>query len=476
MLDIRSFLKQSSIYTLSTFLSRAITLLLIPFYTRVLSPQDYGAVDILTVACTLINLTIALEIHQAIARFYNEWKPEDRKTYISTAFIFTILIYGIFSVSMYPLRNILAGYFLDDRTKEDIIKATILMVWTSGLYYFTQSQLRWQLKAKEHAVTSIIFTIATSLVTIFLVLYYDLGVLGVIYGLVAGNAIGLLLAFYFARESYGLIFEYSRMVEMLRFSSPLVLSSVSVFVAMFIDRIMIKDMLTLTDLGLFSIGYKFASVVGLLMVGVNNAITPLIYTHHKDPSTPGQLEKIFKMFSVAALITFVGLSIMASEIITFFTTDAYSGAETVIPFLVVSTLLASLYNFTPGLFIAQKTKVIASINLVTAVINVALNFLLIPVWGIRGACIATLLGYVVGFAIYYFYNQKYYPIKYNGAKLFLASVFSVLTVYCISLVSVSGFLYLIAIKFIVLLLFSITCLAIFAFPRSIRSFLNLGQA
>ena len=171
MIDLKSFLKQSSIYTISTFLSRAITLLLVPFYVRVLSPKDYGIVDILTVSVTLINLTIALEIHQSVARFYNDWNDDQKPIYVSTAFWFTVFIYTVFITSLFPFRSQLASFFIDDSTRVKEVYAIFFMAWTSGLYYFTQSQLRWQLKASKHALTSIVFTLITSLFTILFVLF-----------------------------------------------------------------------------------------------------------------------------------------------------------------------------------------------------------------------------------------------------------------------------------------------------------------
>ena len=289
-MNILSFIKQSSIYSLSTFLSRAITLLLVPFYVRVLSPQDYGIVDILTASVTLINLTIALEIHQAVARFYNDWSEKEKPIYVSTAFWFTLIVYSVFIMLMFPFKSQLGEYFMEDNTRLKEIYATFFMTWTSGVYYFTQSQLRWQLKATKHAITSIVFTLVTTLFTMLFVLFMHLGVYGVLMGLSIGNLFASILAILFARDTYKLKFHINKLREMLRFSTPLVLSSISIFFSLFIDRILIKELLDLTQLGLFSIALKFASVVGLFLSGINNALTPLIYSHYKETNTPKQIE------------------------------------------------------------------------------------------------------------------------------------------------------------------------------------------
>lgn len=427
-MNIKSLLSQASIYTFSNILSRSISLLLVPLYTKVLSPSDYGIVDILTISCGLINLTIALEIHQAIARFYNEWSLADQKKNISTALIFTLVIYTLFSLFLIPFRINLSDFFLESKNKINIINETILVSWTSGVYYFTQSQLRWQLKAKNHAFVSVIFTIITTFTTSILILYFHLGISGVLYGLIIGNLTGIFLSIYFTRDFYINYFDFTRLIILLKFSTPLVLSSVSVFISLYIDRILIKNMLSLNELGLFSIGYKFASIVGLLTTGINLAITPLIYKHYKDPNTKSKLETIFIYYFYFASIIFVGITIFAETIILTFTTPDYINAKNVIPYLVLTSLLASIYNFTPGLFIANKTKIVTYINIAVAIINLCLNIYLIPIFGIIGAAIGSLTGYTIAFLIYIYFNQKYYPLNFQYSKIVAIIIFSLFTI------------------------------------------------
>ncbi len=454
-MNIKSLLSQASIYTFSNILSRSISLLLVPLYTKVLSPSDYGSVDILTVSCGLINLTIALEIHQAIARFYNEWTLADQKKYISTAFIFTIVIYTLFSLFLIPFRINLSDFFLESNNKINIINETILVSWTSGVYYFTQSQLRWQLKAKNHAFVSIIFTVITTITTSILILYFHLGISGVLYGLIIGNLAGILLSIYFTRDLYINYFDFSRLFFLLKFSTPLVLSSVSVFISLYIDRILIKKMLSLNELGLFSIGYKFASIVGLLTTGINLAITPLIYKHYKDPTTKIKLQSIFLYYILFGSIIFVGITIFAETIILTFTTPNYIHAKNVIPYLVLTSLLASMYNFTPGLFIANKTKIVTYINILVAIINLCLNIFLIPIFGIIGAAIASLIGYILAFFIYIYFNQKFYPMNFQYSKIFAIIIFSLFTILISTVVKNISPIYAFSLKIIILFLFAL---------------------
>ena len=94
---LQAFLKNSLIYTLGHLLTSGIAIFLLPIYTRYLSPAEYGVIDLFIVIAAIVNLTIALEISQGIARYYQEAKNEkEKRKYTSSAFWFTILVYSLF--------------------------------------------------------------------------------------------------------------------------------------------------------------------------------------------------------------------------------------------------------------------------------------------------------------------------------------------------------------------------------------------
>ncbi len=98
---LKKFLSDSLIYSIPAVISRGLSVILVPLYTRVLSPSDYGSLELVTVFGSIVNLTIALEVSQGVARFYAAESDPDRKIlYASSAFWFTIVCYSIFSVFM----------------------------------------------------------------------------------------------------------------------------------------------------------------------------------------------------------------------------------------------------------------------------------------------------------------------------------------------------------------------------------------
>lgn len=426
---LRQFLKDSAVYGTATILSRAVSLLLLPFYTRVLSPTDYGITDILTVFTNLVAVTIALEIVQALARHYPDAQTQSEKiAYASTALWFTVAVYTLFVAVCMVFSRPLTSLILESTAHVMVFRAALLSIWANGVFYVVQSQLRWGLQAKEYAAASLASVVASIGMSVFLVLALRLGVLGVIGGQLVGRVVGAVLSFHYGRHSLGWVFDWAKLKEMLKYSSPLVPSSVGVIVKLSIDRVAIRVLLSLAEVGLYGIGARLASIVSLLTTGVQRSLMPLVYTHYREPSTPKEIARIFRYFVALVLLIFLSASLFADEILVVVTTADYYEAATVVPFIVLSTVLSGMYIFAPGLGIAKRTGVIAVVNILSAALNIALNFSLIPLLGIVGAALASLLSSALAFGVTMAYSQRLYYVPHNWKQLGLATLLTVAVV------------------------------------------------
>lgn len=450
---LKQFFKDGVIYSISNMITRGISILLVPLYTRVLSPADYGIIDMVAVVTNLVNLTVALEITQGVARFFGECKKSsDKIGYASSSLWFTLCMYTIFAFFALLFPQQLTKWILGSVEQANVFKIVVASIWMNGIFYLLQNQLRWGLQSRECAVAGIVCSLFSIGVTVLCVVFWQLGVAGVFLGLLWGNLVGSILAFYYARHNFRLIVAWDKLADMLRFSIPLVPSSIGVFIALYIDRIAIKELLTFTDLGLYGIGYRVSSLVNLLMVGFQGALMPLVYTYYKEPDTPKELARIFRYFMAGALLLTLAISVLAREILIVFTTPDYYGAAVVIPILVPAVLLSGMYIFAPGLGIEKKTKVIAAINIFAAGLNTGLNFLLIPRFGIAGSALATLLSALSIFIVYLYYGQKNYYIPYEWRKIFKSVLFAVCLIGLARFINLDSVVFIIVCKAVLLLL------------------------
>jgi O-antigen/teichoic acid export membrane protein len=420
---LRNYIKDSAIYAIPAFVSRGLSLLLVPLYTRVLSPADYGALDLLMVFANLVNLTVALEVSQGVARFYAGEEDGDRKIgYASSAFWFTLFCYTLFLVAAFFFRTDLSQLVMGRAGSEIYFQIGTIYIWLNGVFYLIQNQFRWELRSLDYTVVSVLVTLITAGLAVSLAYFLQLGLIGLLYGMVGGGLVGCIFGLWRLRNSFRFRFHWDQLQEMLAFSTPLVPSGIAVFISHFIDRIMINHYLTLDEVGLYGIGFRLANVVGLVMVGFQGALTPLVYTYYRDPQTPSQLAQIFRYFLVFALLVFLTLSLFAQELVVLITTPAYYRAAQVVVFLAPAILLSNMYIFAPGISIAKKMHLILWINVCGAALNTFFNWLLIPIYGISGAAVATLLGYGCVFTAYMVYSQRLYFVPHDWIRLAIGTV------------------------------------------------------
>lgn len=418
---LRRFLKDSMTYGVPAIVTNGISLVTIPLYTRVLAPRDYGMLDILLVAAAFVNVIVTVEINQGFGRLQADASSdEEKRVYASTTIWFTLAMYSLFLCAALAFASPLSILLLGSDQWSSTIQIASGAMASSGTYIMLQNQLRWRLQARHYALASMLFTVTATGIAVFLVVARHWGISGIFAGQICGALLSGTVAWYYGRSAYALLFSWKACISMIRFSFPLVFSSINVFIALYIDRIAIQKFLTLSDVGLYGLGYRLASVVSLLVAGFNSALSPIIFSAYRDASTPADIEKMLRVFLSLTLPVVVAVSVFAQEALWLLTTPQYYPAWVVIPLIASALLLSSLYIFSPGMDIAKKTRLITFINIAVAALNVILNFLLIPLLGIQGAALATLASAAFMFACYIHFGRKYYPIPYGWRSIFPA--------------------------------------------------------
>lgn len=420
---LRAFFKDSVIYAIPSLVSRGLALILLPLYTRVLSPVDYGSLDLLVVFAGLLNLTVSLEVSQGVARFYaGEQDPAVKVAYSSSAFWFTVACYGLATIPMLVWAEPLAAWVMGQAGMTNAFRIGVAYILFNGLFYLIQNQLRWELRSAHYAIVSLTMSLITAAVSIWLGYGLRWGLNGLLIGMAIGSLAGCVLGLWWLRSSFRFAFDWARLREMLSFSAPLVVSGLAIWAGMYVDRLMINHLLTLEDVGIYGLGFRVASIATLAMIGFQSALTPLVYTHHREAGTPGQLARIFRVFFFCACIIFMLLALFAPDIVRLLAAPSFFGGVGLVVYLVPAMLLANMYVFAPGIGIAKKTHLLIWINIFGAVLNAVLNYFLIPLLGIAGAGWATLASCAVVFGLHMAFSQRLYPVPHRWIAIAIAAM------------------------------------------------------
>jgi O-antigen/teichoic acid export membrane protein len=198
--------------------------------------------------------------------------------------------------------------------------------------------------------------------------------------------------------------------RLLAFSAPLVFSSVAFLLATYVDRLMVKELLGLEELGYYGLGARVASGVTLLLVGFQSALSPLIYSELDREGLHQDVARVFRLFVVVAGAALLVLVLAADLVVLVAGGPEYAPAVPVVRMLAAAALVQGSYIFFPGLYIARKTGTLALVHCGGVALNAGLNWLLIPHWGLVGSGVATLVGAITIFTLNLLLAQRYFPV------------------------------------------------------------------
>lgn len=377
---------------------------------RLMTPSDYGALVMITTMGILVNVTVAFEISQGLARYYAGASVADKKIYASTAWWFTLFMFVFFvTASEFAVRYLCQVILGDDRYLNALRYALITMS-LNGIFYFIQCQFRWEFRSWDYAIVSVIYAVSSLGASIGLGLIVDPAIDGVVLGQLLGASVAISVGGWRLRASITRVFDISKLKEMLQFSIPLVPASVSLFVGLYASRIILNSVASLEQVALYGIASQIGGIAVLAIVGMQAALTPLIMARHSEPETPAKLARLFEGFTALAICVCLGLGLFAQELIYFLTTPTYAAAAPIVLVMAPAAIIIQMYIFAPGLGIAKKTIWQLWISVISAVVGVLANIWLIGLWGIYGAAFATLLSVVSFLVIWFVISQRLYPV------------------------------------------------------------------
>jgi O-antigen/teichoic acid export membrane protein len=417
--NIRAFLRDAVTYAVPTLLSRGMALLLLPFYARYLGPAQYGTVELLTLVYVLLNLVLPLEVSQAVARFSPEAPDSQQKArYVSTAVSFTALVFGglVLVAAFAPLGA--RSAVLGSAAAAEVMPLASVWMAVNALFYILLNQLRWDRQAAMYARTSVAFAVVSAGTSVLLIAGLGLGIRGYLWGQLAGCAAGMLIALHGLRATTRVMprLDTAELKRMLSFSSPLVISSMAVYLTLYVDRWLLFGWRGGEELGIYAVGYRIASIVTLAVAGVQLALTPMIYAHYRDPATPQALRKIMRYFLLGSSLFVLLISAFAAEIVSVVAGREYASAGNVVGWLCLGTVLANLYLFAPGLILAKRTRTIALLGIASATANVVVSLVFIPQVGALGAALGMLSGSAASAALYLSLGERHYRISYEWRR------------------------------------------------------------
>lgn len=415
--------KDSFIYSLGNASTKVIGLILLPLYTDKLTVAEYGVLGTVEVTIQILITVFSLSLRQALKRWYWDKDYRDRQKAI---FFTTLTAAGIGVIMMLvlflPFAKNLSVSLFGSPEYAFLFKLLLISAALQILSRVVFALMRLQRKTVLYTITNIIKLLLTLGLTIYFIVVLKIGVEGIVAAQIAGFIFAVVINYRFLIKNVVFVFERKVLKEMIAFSYPLVLSSVSSVLLTVADRYTVRYIGGLEAMGVYSLGFKIANVLKIFIINsVNTALMPIKLQMMDKPGNKRFYSKIMTYSALAFIIILLMLSLFSPEVIKLLASNPqYWSAYQIVPVLCFAQLFELLrrqVNF--GLIVEKKTKIISTVIISVSILSIGLNIGMVYFFDVMGAATATLLAQVIFFILIYHYAQKYYPVNYELRKIFI---------------------------------------------------------
>lgn len=426
--ESRLLAKHSFIYGLGTVLNQVAAFLLLPIYTRFLTPHDYGLKELVGLTTEVVGILLATAISSAFYRFYFEYKDEKNRKEVVSSAIIVLSIVGLLALLVLSFfSKIMAKYILDSADFYYFFLIAFTTVWFQSLNGIGYNYLQARQRSLAFVSLSMLKLILAIGINIYLVCILKIGVLGILISTLITSIImwSVLIVPLFIKV--GFHFSLDKIKEMLKFGFPLIPAQIGAFVVHLSDRFFLKGYCSIADVGLYSLGYRFGALPGnFISVPFNRTWQPRRFELHKEEGSEKIFGKIFTYFLYLMIFASLAISVLTKDVLMLIADEKFWPAYKIVPLIVLATTIFSFqYHFNFGILISKKTKYLAYIDFSNGIFVLVMNFLLIPRYGIYGAAITTIFAFIYKVSLVYFISKRYYKIHFEFlriAKIFITCV------------------------------------------------------
>ncbi len=396
------FIENFLIYGLGGIISKIIPLIMVPIVTRIMPSTEYfGLSDLANTVVSLASAIAVLGMYDAMYRLFFEKEDEEyKKNVCSTALVFTLITSIIVFIVLLLFREQVAHYFFSDRKYAYIVYISAMATLVGATNQIVSAPTRMQNKRKIFLIANTITPAISYGISIPMLLagYYTvaLPLAVVISGVTMEIAFGVLNRDWFNPRR----FDFKLLKPLLSIAIPLFPNFLIYWVFNSCDKVMITNMMGIGAAGIYSVGSKLGNCSQLIYTAFAGGWQFFAFSTMKEDNQVKNNSLIFEYLGIISFIATAFVCAWSFPIFKILFTEQYLSGYIVAPYLFFAPLLQMLFQVACNQFIVVK-KTWPNMFILSAgvVVNMVINYFLIPILGIEGASMATLLGYAVSDAV-----------------------------------------------------------------------------
>jgi len=419
--------RESIIYGLGQSLSRGLQVILVPIFTRVFQPAEYGVIDVLGLVATIGGFFIIMGTDAALAMFfYKADASEDRRTLVSTLGGWRLGLALAVSLSIWVLAPFLSRVVL---ASPDYAKYLRITAWTLPLtlcVYFENDVLRMTVQPWKFIGLNLLNTLAVAGLSILFVVFMRRHVSGVLYGRLCGDGLTALVGVLLIRHTLVPRFDRALLRRALAFAIPLIPAQLSFWAISYADRRVLLQFTNLTSVGIYAVAVKLSALMVLGTSAFQLAWGPFAYAHAREEGSGRTFSRVLTLYAAVAAFLGLAIGLFAPEVLSWLVPPAYAGAAAPGALLVFGAVAFGGYAIVGvGANLAYRPELQAWCAAAAAVLTIGLALALVRPFGLLGVSVATLAGFLGSSVLLYVASQRVYPLPYRGTRALVVFLLAV---------------------------------------------------
>ena len=406
-------------------LSRFIGFLLLPIHTNYILPDEYGVYVLGYAFIPFAAIFYSFGINSAQLRYYiNAADTAEKDRIFGTAFLATLFISMAFSLLLFIFSDQVSGLVFGFANYAHLIRISAGILTFDALSLLLFNVLRAEERSMQFIVYSTVNIVLNITLNIIFIVGLNKGIDGIFAANLASSAVTCLILVFANIKAFGMTFSRQTLSELFRFGLPVIPSTLAMIILTVIDRFIIKRILGSEALGIYGAGYKLGMFMSLLVTGFRYAWFPFSLSTASEDDAKQIFAKVLTYFAFICTAVFLAISLFIPEIIRFkifgltLFGEEYWTSASIVPMILASYIFYGIYlNFQIGVYLNNKTVYLMLSGGAGAILNIALNYLLIPRIGIMGAAYATLASYIFMAFLFYAMAKHLYPVQYEWWRI-----------------------------------------------------------
>ena len=415
---VKGLIKDVFIYGAAGAVAKALHFFLVPLYTRLFLPSEYGIVDLVTVITGIFSLMATIQMESAMGRFYSEANDISGKNEVCSTGLLTVVVSSTLMFLIFNLSSVyFSTYFLNGLHRDTLTIASCTII-LSAIYGYFINLLRFIRKPLLYASTVILQITATVITILWLVIDYQMGIKGIFYGQIVGFSLAIALLIILARREKLISLRWNKEMfrQLLKFGLPLLPAVLMGGSVTFISRFFMLDTLTLSEIGLYSMAMKIASVMMLLDEAIRMTWAPFLYENIKKDNYKSLLKRIFVLSSLTIFSIVLIVWMLLAKFIHVFVDESYMGTLFISMILVLDFGLKSIVQLLlVAPVILKKTVYNSIITLIGLTAYVIALIVMIPMFGLNGAALSSLVSTLVILVFSWIITERLYYVGHSLA-------------------------------------------------------------